>query len=239
MKQIYSLLERNSASISITYISSQSNVDADTASRIIHNQSTEWSLSDRAFHFIKPFLGQCNFDMFASHLNNKFQKFCSWIPCPGASEIDAFTQDWKRYHVYAFPPFRLILKCLCHIELCKASNVMMVVPYHPHQPWFPYMLNILKDVIIILPHKITRELHLPLIHNSKYPLQKTRLLLISLSSDSCDREALQQKCQQRVYPNGERVHKNNILGELRSGSYLTLNGTPIPTFLIPAKSLPF
>ena len=56
VKQVYSLLESKDCDLTVTYIKSAQNVDADAASRVIHNERTEWSFSDRAFLFIKKFI---------------------------------------------------------------------------------------------------------------------------------------------------------------------------------------
>lgn len=102
------------------------------------NIDTEWSLSQTSFDKILSCFETPQIDLFASRLNRKCFKYVSWKRDPSAFDIDALTLDWSAYLFYAFPPFSLILKCLHKIVNERATGIM-VVPYWPSQPWYPFL----------------------------------------------------------------------------------------------------
>lgn len=117
------------------YIASKDNIEADTLSRKI-NEDTEWGLADEAFQQITIKFGRQDIDLFASRKNTKCETFCAWGRDPDALVSDAFTICWSELRFYAFPPFAIIAKVLQKIRNDKASGIL-VVPLWTHQAWFP------------------------------------------------------------------------------------------------------
>ncbi len=55
-----------------------------------------------------PCFGKHTFDRFASHINNLCDKFSSRFSCPGATAVNAFSQDWTKENNWSNAPFALI-----------------------------------------------------------------------------------------------------------------------------------
>ncbi|CAD6230766.1 GSCOCG00012196001-RA-CDS [Cotesia congregata] len=130
-----------------SYIPSKDNVQADAASRV-DNIDTEWELSSSAYQRIVSQFNEPDIDLFASNLNNKCKKYCSWHRDPLDFCIDAFTIDWNELNFFAFPPFSLILKTLKKIQTDQACGIS-VVPNWCGQPWYPLWLSLLDSQPII------------------------------------------------------------------------------------------
>lgn len=145
--KIWSWCESRNIWLFASYIPSKENVDADEASRI-SNIDTEWELSLSAYQEIVSLFNKPEIDLFASNLNKKCKKYCSWHRDPLAFCIDAFTIDWNNFYFFAFPPFSLILKTLKKIQTDQACGIL-VVPNWCGQPWYPLWLSLLDSQPII------------------------------------------------------------------------------------------
>ena len=75
--------------LSITHCRGSENTEAERASRVFKDE-TEWTLEEGIFSSICEYFGQPYIDLFASRLNNKVQRFCSWQQDPEAVFIDIF-----------------------------------------------------------------------------------------------------------------------------------------------------
>ena len=97
-----------------TYIEGKSNKRTDILSRkILLNTRTEWCVPIPVLtKALKLLPWVPNIDLFASHLNFKFDRFCSRMPDPKAFHVDAFTLNWSHYNCYCFCPFSIIGKVL-------------------------------------------------------------------------------------------------------------------------------
>ena len=92
--------------------------------------------------------GQPDFDLFASRLNHKADKYVSWKADPGAIATDALSIDWSPYKlVYCFPPFSLIGKVLQKIQQDHV-NAIIVVPNWQTQFWYPLLARLMVDTAI-------------------------------------------------------------------------------------------
>lgn len=129
------------------YIPSAHNIEADTESRAI-SEETEWTLAQAYFNVINKNFGPFEVDLFASSINTKCLRFVSWLPDPMAFSVDAFSLDWSKFYFYAFPPFILVLRALRKI-ICDKAEGILVVPWWPAQPWFPLFKSLMVDQPII------------------------------------------------------------------------------------------
>jgi hypothetical protein len=121
------------------YLPGSLNSIADMESRRSHDAS-DWQLAKTAFRAISE-KWPINIDLFATSWNAQTPKFASWFPQPGASLNDALSFSWVGLKGYAFPPFFLIKNCLSKIRREK-SEIILVCPYWPSQPWFPVLLEL-------------------------------------------------------------------------------------------------
>ena len=188
--------------MAIRYIASADNKVADWASRNMSTRHTEWSLCSAFFKTILPLIKQCNFDLFASHVNAKFPAFCSWYPNPGASHIDAFTLDWNSHRCYAFPPFRLLPRCLSYIRNHRVKDITFLVPYMLGQIWFPDLLQLVVCPPLILPKVVSQHLTNS-VDRARYPVP-LHLVLARLSTDALERKAFHRMCQDSLHLDGQK-----------------------------------
>ena len=167
--------------LTLAYIPSKDNTEADIASRKQGNISSEWQLWPT---FLKGCIDQLKFypniDLFATRINKQFPCFVSFKPDPEAFAIDAFTIDWSTYTFYAFPPFSIISRVLRKIQDDNAMG-LCVFPNRPTQPWFPRAMRMMvKSSIIIKASQ--NSLFLPTKPEEKHPLFKKLQLIVCLLS---------------------------------------------------------
>lgn len=105
-RQIWEWCRTRGIWIFAEYVASKEN-STDEGSRVC-NLDTEWQLADFAFHKIVNKFGFPSIDLFASRINTKCKKYCSWERDPDAFAINALTINWKNDFWFAFPPFSLI-----------------------------------------------------------------------------------------------------------------------------------
>lgn len=172
-KEIWKWCEKRKLWIFATYIKSKENILADKESRKLPKE-TEWGLAPWAFNKIKNNFGEINIDLFASNLNAKCKEYVSWKKDPDAMAIDAFTLNWSSLRFYAFPPFSLILKLLRKIVQDGAEGIV-VVPFWPTQPWFPFFKSLVVGKIMYLGPN-NKLLSCPFRKN--HPLSKKLILAV-------------------------------------------------------------
>ena len=88
-------------------ISSSGNKLADKESRKLRD-NLEWSLTEKLFEKIVGIHGPVTTDLFASRVNCKGNRYCSYNFEPEAIGIDAFSYRWINETFYAFPQFALM-----------------------------------------------------------------------------------------------------------------------------------
>ena len=161
VQDIYAVLSEISIHVSLTFICGICNQEADEKSRVFTSETSEWSLPQDIFSNLLELAPNMGIDLFASHLNAKLPHFCSWMPTPGCSHVDAFTYDWNLIVPYCFPPFSLYVKCLDHIRTARVHKAYFIVPWHPTVVWFPLMLSMLVKDSVFLPKNTGKRLFLP------------------------------------------------------------------------------
>ena len=108
----------------------------------ISNIDTEWELADFAYRSITEEFGNPTIDLFATRINRKCEKFCSWQRDPEAFVINAFTICWANFFWYAFPPFSLINRVLRKVYEDRTTGIL-VVPDWCTQSWYPNFMRML------------------------------------------------------------------------------------------------
>ena len=103
-----------------------------------------------AVHTSQEVLATLQHGPFASQLNHQLSSYISWRPDLGVMSTNTFQSSWINLEGYAFPPFALIGRCLQKIKVEK-STVVLIAPTWQNQPWFPVLLEMLIEPLILLP----------------------------------------------------------------------------------------
>ena len=156
------------------------NTEADEASRIFDEQ-TEWTIRDDILIKICEQFGKPSIDLFASRLNNKVPRYCSWQPDPGATYIDSFLYDWGHETIYAFPPFSVKHKTIQKFIQDEARGIL-IVPLWKTQPWFTLLVDIMCEAPIVFD-VTDDELYLPF-REGRHPLAGRLRMLVARCSSS-------------------------------------------------------
>ena len=106
----------------------------------------------------------------------------------GCAFIDELTIDWRKFNLYAFPPFSLILRSLQKIAQDQAKGIF-IIPVWPTQTWFSQALQLLCNQPWILKpsksllqhasqqvHPLHNKLYLMVCPLSRIPLHNTMFL---------------------------------------------------------------
>ena len=176
--QIWHWAEKNNIWLHAEHIPSKQNLIADRLSRL-KNVDTEWELNEYAFREITNVFGFPEIDLFATNVNSKCKKFCSWITEPDAWAIDAFSISWSEFYFYAFPPFSMILRTLNKIVQDKARGIL-IVPDWKAQAWYPLFKKLLEKEP--LKFKPSQQLLLSPCRSVIHPRAQNLTLLSSIVS---------------------------------------------------------
>ncbi len=184
------------------------NIEADAQSRDLSDENKEWKLNPSTFAKINDLWGPLEIDLFATRINCQLQRYISWLPDPDSCCTNAFLTSWDEF-CYAFPPFSLLTRVLQKVE-ADSSEMVLVAPVWPTQPWFPRLLRLCVDFPRILPGN-PQLLHLPQDPTRKHPLlPKMKLAAYRLSGNpSRGREF--RRDQETLYFNpGDRPQQHSI-----------------------------
>ena len=116
-------------------------------------------MKGKLFEKIVGSFGLVTIDLFASRVNCKVNRYCSYNPEPEATGIDAFSYCWTMETFYVLPPFSIIPKALSKIEAEMATEVL-IVPLFTTQSWFTRHLRLLVHEPLLLP-KSNTSLYFP------------------------------------------------------------------------------
>ena len=89
----------------------------------------------------------------------------------GKLTLFQFSGQIFNIYSYAFPPFRLILRCLQKVDMEEADCVI-IIPVWKSQVWFTKLISLLVDVPVLLPRK-ANLLHHPLQTDIAHPIKWT------------------------------------------------------------------
>ena len=160
-----SILQMNSW-LSIAYIPSRDNIDADITSRLLC-EHTQWTLETNVFTAITQELGMPDVDAFASHLNNQVKVYYSYTPDPHCTHVDAFVIDWlPELLFYSFPPFSCVGRTIDKLSRDGMTS-LLIFPMWTSQHSFLRLLDLLVSPIYIIPGL---PIYLPWDHTIQHPL---------------------------------------------------------------------
>ena len=135
-----------------------------------------------------------NIDLFASHLNFKFRKYCAWKSDPFAFAVNCYDLDLSHFNGFAFPPFSQILKVLKKVEEDKVTKLGLVCSWWPQSTWFPLLVKLMSSKPMFLHKSTSAELSIPWDSNLKHPLSsKMGLIFVTLSTSCYIKSSLQKE----------------------------------------------
>ena len=153
-------------------------------------------------------------------MNAQLDEYVSWKPDPGALAVDVFTLDWLGFRAFCFLPFSLFPRELLKVEGLEADCVL-VISMWTMQAWFPKLLRLLIDNLVLLPMEPGLLTH-PLTGQSHPFLKKLRLLACALSGKSWkSREFLLSSLP------GDKALDDVTARTLKDGWNIVLNGRQI------------
>ena len=141
---------RKGMTVQAEHIAGVENTRADYESRVFRDPC-DWMLSRQVYLKIQTKWGKMDVDLFAARHNHQLKNYYSYRPDPGATAVDAFSQNWNHLYPYAFPPFLLVGRTLQKIRRERVQRAVVIAPTWPRQPWFPLLLEMIIDQPIYLP----------------------------------------------------------------------------------------
>jgi hypothetical protein len=207
--------------VSAVHIPGIENTEADRHSRVF-DEHTEWALNDSIFSQICEKFFTPAIDLFASRLNHKVARYVSWHPDPGASAVDAFTQNWANQLFYAFPPFSLITRMLQKVREDQAEGIV-IVPLWSTQAWYPVLMTMLVRKPCLLPKgpQLLYLNHQPTKRHSLH--KKLQLLACHLSGNPSKSKEFQTKLPALSQTHGVWEQNDSIKLALRNGKSSVVN----------------
>lgn len=224
--RIWIWCKENGVWLTVAHIPGKLNSEADQKSRKF-NDRTEWKLHEGTFSSICDHFGKPDVDLFASRLNYQLKPFISWHPDPEACAVDAFTVNWSKWFIYAFPPFSVIQRVLVKMARDQATGIV-VLPLWPTAVWYPQFLRMLIQVPVLLPRgkSLLQLEHAPGI---PHPLHKNlQLIAAVLSGKQSRHKAFKEKVLTSSVLHGEVLPQNSMKVTLPDGDDSVLEGSVIP-----------
>ena len=141
---MFQLIIRLQMSILAVHILGKMNFIVDLLSRQDQTLPMEWSLNPVIVRCLFLLLGSPHEELFATRWNTKLPTFVSLVPAPLALAVDALSMSWQNLWDYAFPPYQLLTKVLTKLRQSN-TQMLLVAPAWPAQPWFPDLLDLSVD----------------------------------------------------------------------------------------------
>ena len=191
-----------------SHVSGTCNI-ADAPSREFKDH-TEWELNQDVFNKICDRWGVPSIYLFASRLNRKVKKFCSWKPDPDTAIIDAFSVDWGEFNLnYIFCPFSLVGRAAFRKYERTECQAIIIIPLWVMQIWWPVVMSCLVERPLILPPvgDILKLQHT----GQKHPLSHQLLLIAcKVSCIYSETEAFRKNQPRSLWQVGEHQQNGNI-----------------------------
>jgi hypothetical protein len=138
-KAIWLLCVRSEVVLSLTWIPRELNVTADGLSKF-HDRG-DWVFAWDAFQALSARWGPFTFDLFAAAHNCRTPRFFSWLACPDAAGVNAFSHSWAALGLcWCFPPYPLITRALDRL-LAERVKACLVVPALPGACYWPRLVR--------------------------------------------------------------------------------------------------
>ena len=231
VRNLLLMCENKDLRLTMTYLGTKDNIEADYQSRNFKNPDTEWSLRQDIFETLCSILQiSPEIDMFAERLNAKLPDYCAWELDPHAKFFDAFTVEWEQFNaIYCFPCFSIIHQVLTKFQNTTRELLMlMIVPAWHTQSWYTRVLNLMvKQPIVVKVKSETLKLE----HNpaQQHPMVGRLYLLVSvLSNNPIKSKAFLSQWQRSCVKPDQDLLTNNIPPISQGGKHIVIKGKLIP-----------
>ena len=228
---IMKFFESHHLHMTVTYIQTSCNTEADRMSRLTVNDDIEWTLRQDIFDKLTDEWGTPEVDLFANRLNHKLPIYMSWHRDPGAIAIDALNSSWQGYkYLYVFCAFSLIPRVINKINrLNHPVQLLMVIPFWPSQLWWIPLMDMIIAPIMILP-PVDNILFLPHKPQVKHPLKSLNLVAIKVTSCKLLQQNYQQLLSRQSANLGRVALNSNIRATGADGLFTASRWGKIPFF---------
>lgn len=128
------------------HIPAKLNLTADFLSMFLRDR-TGWILNSDIFAALSKYWGPLQVPGFSSA-----PEISSWMTDPDAEATDAFSQPWSliRGGGVAHPPWCLVSQ-IVHKDQVERVTLVVIAPLWKTQAWFPVVMEMLMDQLILLP----------------------------------------------------------------------------------------
>ena len=118
---VFSACVKFNIKMQLHWVPRAENEQADFLSRIIHEDTDDWQISDACFQYVNSLWEPATIDSFASFKNTILPRFNSRFRNPRTETVDCFTADWSHDMNLLKPPWNLVARCLRYLTECKAK----------------------------------------------------------------------------------------------------------------------
>ena len=117
---------------------------------------SEWMLDKMLFSFIQKTVPNLQIDLFATGENHQLPLYVSPNVDPRAVATDAMSLNWNQWQrIYLFLPVNLLMKVLEKLRSYQ-GKVALVAPMWLKSNWFPLMLELKRNPVILPAPKLTQ-----------------------------------------------------------------------------------
>ena len=149
VKELWLWCLRQRISLKAQHLPGKENVVADRESRVMRDRS-DWMLNPAIINQLRKW-HQIDINLFASRLTSQLPQYYSWRPDLSAIATDAFAQNWSNTKAYANPPWNLIGRVLAKLQEDRNTQLVLITPLWPSQPWYPVVMDLLIDIPRLIP----------------------------------------------------------------------------------------
>ena len=179
-QEILRFCEVHSIRLLPQFILGRLNVLADALSRSSQVLGSEWTFCQEVCKNLFR-RWPVTVDLFATSLTHRLPVYFSPVVDPQVAGVDAMLQSWDRLQAYAFPPFGLLPRLLAKVRQSRGLELKLVVPFWTLKPWFPDLLELLVEMLVLLPRRrdLLRQPHFHYFHRNFPALQLTGFRIAS------------------------------------------------------------
>jgi len=194
--------------LSAMHVEGEKNVLADALSRRKF-APTEWMLHKPTAKRLFDRWGTPQIDLFATGKNKQIPTFFARRWEPTSSGTNALAQNWSGMRAYAYPPISLLVPVLDKLCLHPTTEMLLIAPFWPSQPWFQSIRDLLVDMPLRLPTR--KDLLKNPSSGELYPTPDSlRLTAWPLSASPSKRQVFLGRLHKLSHPRGD-LHQDGFI----------------------------